>query len=397
MIPFYRPYYDHRELIALLWPGSDREKFEAAVAARAGAKYGIAFAYARAGLVAAFGTLGITDAEIILPAYTCLVMAHTVLASGNRPVFVDIDLADYNMNIDALQQALTPHTQAVIATHMYGYPTDVDAIRASIGDERILIVEDCALGLHLLTTDSKGLRGDLGMFSFGPGKPLSSCGGGMLVTNSADLYEKIRMYRDELMDERRLNARLKYWIRLLASQVIFRKPFYDLLYRPKSSKEILYKFNIPPDYMPPDTAMTLPAYQARVGMAQLQKTDLVVLKRRTLAKIYNSELENCSGIHSAPFVNKATFSYYTLRVPKRDEHKFEAYMISRGVAIDRSYNYALPHLKPYSRFAHGTYPAAKQAAEEVANLPCYPHLQETQAKHVAACVRDYVNKVQKPS
>ena len=172
MIPFYRPYYNHQELLAALRPGPARREFESAMATRAGARYGLAFAYGHVGLVAAFKALGLTQAEVILPAYTCVVMARAVVASGNRPMFVDIDLADYNMDISALKRALTPRTRAVVATHMYGYPTDVDAIRAAVGDERVLIIEDSALSLHTLSSESGGLRGDLGLFSFGIGKPL---------------------------------------------------------------------------------------------------------------------------------------------------------------------------------------------------------------------------------
>jgi dTDP-4-amino-4,6-dideoxygalactose transaminase len=138
----------------------------------------------------------LTQAEVILPAYTCAVMARAVVASGNRPTFVDVDLADFNMDVSALKHVLSPQTRAIVATHMYGYPTDVDVIRAAVGDGRVLIIEDSALSLHTLSSDSGGLRGDLGLYSFGIGKPMSTCKGGLLVTNSSDLYERIKAYRD---------------------------------------------------------------------------------------------------------------------------------------------------------------------------------------------------------
>lgn len=389
MIPFSRPYYNHQELLALLRPGAGREQFETAVATLAGVKYGLAFTYGRMGLVAAFRALGIHDAEIVLPAYTCLVMAHAVMASGNRPRFVDIDLADYNMDLTALKRALTPQTRAVVATHLYGYPTNVEAIRAAVGDERIIIVEDCALGLHVLTSESAGLHGDLGLFSFGAGKPLSIFEGGILIARSSDLYEKIKTYRDKEMSCFYFRPAVKRWVRLLASQLVFQKPIYDILYRPKSAEELLLKFNLPPDYLPADNKMTLPEYQARVGLVQLGKLKLIIARRRTLAGVYDQTLKDCPGIYLTPHVEGATFAYYTLRVSERDENDFERRMIGRGVAVDRTYNYALPYLKPYRRFAQGEYPQAVQAAREVVNLPCYPHLQKVQAKYVADCVRQY--------
>jgi len=389
MIPFYRPYYNHLELLAALRPGLARRKFESAVAERAGAPYGIAFAYGRVGLVTALKALGIVDAEVILPAYTCLVMAHAVMASGNRPVFVDINLYDYNMDIGSLKRALTSQTRVVVATHMYGYQIDVNAIRAVVGDERILIVEDCALGVHTLASKNNGLRGNLGLFSFGAGKPLSTFEGGVLVTHSADMYEKIKAYRDREMNQFCFKARTKRWVRLLTAYLVFRKPIYNLLYRPKSAENLLLKFKLPSDYMPAGSAMSFPDFQARVGLVQLEKLNTLITKRKALAKLYNSELEDCPGIYLPPLLDNATFAYYTLRVPNRDESNFEQYMIARNIAIDRTYNYALPHLKPYRPFARGEYPGAAQAASQVANLPCYPHLQEAHAKYVAACVRDY--------
>ena len=210
MIPFYRPYYNYLELAAALRPGRARCDLESAVAARAGARYGVAFAYGRVALMAAFKALGLTQAEVILPAYTCMVMGHAVVASGNHPIFVDIDLADYNMDIDALKRALTPRTRAVVATHMYGYPADVDAIRAAVGDERVIIVEDCAQSLHTLSSTGGGLRGDLGLFSFGPGKPISTFEGGILTTNSSDVYEKIKTYRDAEMNHPAFKAQASF-------------------------------------------------------------------------------------------------------------------------------------------------------------------------------------------
>jgi len=194
MIPPYQPNLDWHELLAVLRPGAGRSEFESALAARVGARYGIAFAYGRSGIVAACRALGLTQAEVIIPAFTCHVVAEAVVVSGNRPVFVDIDLADYNMDISAMKDALTSQTRAIIATHMHGYPTDVEAIRATAGDDRILIIEDSAL-LGPLNSRPGGTGlcgGDMAFFSFGHGKHLYTVKGGVIVTNSADLYEKIK-------------------------------------------------------------------------------------------------------------------------------------------------------------------------------------------------------------
>ena len=393
MIPFNRPYYDHLEILAALRPGLGRCDFESALAARARAKYGLTFSYGRAGIIAAFKALGIAEAEVILPAYTCLVMAHAVMASGNRPIFADIDLADYNVTIKNLKQALTPQTRAVVATHMYGYPTDVDAIRAAIGDDPIIIIEDCALAPQVLSSAGNGLRGDLGLFSFGAGKPLSAYGGGALVTHSAEIYEKIKAYRDQKMRRTSCQSKAKQWKKLLTSYVLASKRIYATVYRPKTQAEVNRKFKLPADYMPSDIAMTFPHFQARVGLVQLQKVDHIIAQRRALARLYNRELQDCPGLYPAPIQADATYAYYTIRVPRRDAVDFEGRMIRRGVAVDRSYHYALPYLQAYQPFARGEFPHAAQAAREVINLPCYPHLRDADARYIAESVRDAMHVI----
>ncbi len=387
MIPYYRPYYDCRELAASLRPGSARDEFAAAVAARAGVRYGLAFAYGRAGLVTAFRALRIENKKVILPAYTCLVMAHAVMASNNRLAFVDIDLTDYNMDVSRLRRVISPDIGAVVATHMYGYPADVEAVRTVVGDEA-LIVEDCALGLHVLSAQSAGVRGDLALFSFGAGKPVSVYEGGVLVTDSSDLYERIRSYRDQSTSRIHVRAWINRWARFLASYAMFRKSIYGWIHKPKSDEAIRLKFDLPSDYLPWDAAATLPNFQARIGVVQLHKLDTILERRRVLAKLYDRELRDCSLVARPPLMDGAAYSHYTVRIQRRDESQFERLMFDRGVAVDRAYDYALPYLEPYRSFATGEYPQARQAAYEAVNLPCYPHLREVDAQYVAACVRE---------
>jgi hypothetical protein len=92
----------------------------------------------RLGLLAVLNGLELEQAKVILPAYTCFEIASAVVASANH--------ADNDMDVHLLKQALTPQARAVVATYMYGYPTDVNAIRATVGDGRDIIVEDAAMG-----------------------------------------------------------------------------------------------------------------------------------------------------------------------------------------------------------------------------------------------------------
>jgi perosamine synthetase len=400
MIPFYRPYFDHSEILATLRPaGMGRREFESALANRVGAHYGIAFAYGRSGVIASLKALELSQSEVIMPAYTCIVMARAVVASGNKPVFVDIDLADYNMDIAAVKKALTPRTRAIIATHLYGYPTDVDSIRAVAGDERIIIIEDIAQGMLTSLTGTAGLRGDIGLCSFGPNKQLFTGQGGGIVTNSSDLYQRIKTYRDREMDWPSVTTWVKRWARLVASYLVFHEPTYGLLQRVGfigGSSHLEESSDLSPATLPTDYATAYMDFQGRVGLAQLDKLDTIVSKRRALAELYDRELCNVPGLCPAPIITGATYAYYTLRINRRDEINFPLRMLTQGVAVDQVYDYALPLLKPYRPYARGDYPRAEQAAHEVVNLPIYPGLSVAGARYVAESTRRALQESSKP-
>ncbi len=394
MIPYYRPYYDWAEVLAVLQFGTGRTAFESALAARVGARYGIAFAYGRSGVIAVLKSLELNQAEVILPAYTCEAMAKAVVACGNRPSFVDIRLNDYNMDVSQLKPALTPQTRVVVATHLFGYPVDVDAIRDIVSNERITILEDCAQGLLTFSPGTSKLRGDVGLYSFGPHKPLCTVQGGVVVTNSFDLYEKIKSYRDKEMNQFSATLWVKRFAWLLASYVVFRKWTYGLLYwyryRAKSVGGVRPQIDFSPETLPTDLAIAYSDFQARIGLAQLRKLDVILAKRRALADMYDQELRDVPGISSAPIIDGATYTFYTMRVTRRDEINFRKRMAACGVNVDQAYDFALPYLKPYRSFAREAYRCALLASREVVNLPNYPGLSLTDARYVAECVRNCV-------
>jgi perosamine synthetase len=396
MIPVFRPYLNYSEILEVLRFGEGRSEFESALAARVGARYGIAFAYGRSAIFATLKALDLIQAEVILPAYTCSVVAEAVVLSGNQPVFVDIDLADYNMNIHAVKAALTSQTRAVIATHMYGYPADVDAIRAVIGDTRVIIIEDSAqLGPVASVQGQAALRGDVGVFSFGVGKHLYTVRGGVVVTNSPELFEKIKIYRDRemsqlspliwgkrwtwlMLDLLRLNE-VRYELRLLAERLGLKQPIGS------SSK-------MPVTETPSDYAAAYTNFQARLGLAQLREFDLVVAKRRALAKFYDSELQHMPGFTPAPIMTDATYALYTPRLERRDETGLQQQMRARRILIGLNYSYVLPLQKPYRSYARGEYPCAEQAAREIVNLPSYVGLSMKEARYVVECIRCFMRK-----
>lgn len=398
MIPFYRPSYNGAELLALFRPTINRDSFEAAVAAKTGAQYSLAFGYGRAALLAVFKALGLAGVEVIVPAYLCQAVAQVIVAAGNSLRFVDIDLDTYNMDLKGLKQALTSQTRVIMAVHMYGYPIDIPAMRATVGDERIMILEDSAPAPLRFTPQSSNLT----LFSLGMAKPLTTLDGGVIATNSADLYEKVKAYRDREMNTRPVKSYMNRYFRLAISYLLFGRwtyPLWHPIRRRRLSRvdnQDVQNRDLPPiQQLPADLGVVYSNFQARLGIAQLGKLETILTRRRRLAEIYDQELAGLMRIAPAPIVLGAAYSYYTIRVPRRDESGFWRRMVQRGVATDWNYEYALPELKSYQRFADRSYRCATQAAGEVINLPCFPDLSDDQARWIASCVRESIHEIQK--
>ncbi|MFP5379715.1 MAG: DegT/DnrJ/EryC1/StrS family aminotransferase, partial [Vicinamibacteria bacterium] len=134
MIPRLRPAFGAAELAAALRPGGpdDVEGFEREFAARFGAAEAVAFPYGRSALWAFLQAVGLHDAEVIAPSYTCVVVQHAMVLSGNVPRFVDNTLADYNMDLDQVAAAINERTGAIVATHLFGFPLDLDRFGAIV-------------------------------------------------------------------------------------------------------------------------------------------------------------------------------------------------------------------------------------------------------------------------
>jgi dTDP-4-amino-4,6-dideoxygalactose transaminase len=385
MTPKFRPYLGWQELLAAISFGAGRSQFEAAMAAVAGARYGLAFGYAHSAFYALLKVLNLTQAEIIIPAYTCDLMAAVIVRTDNIPVFVDIDLANFNMDLGALKKAITPQTRAIVATQMFGYPIDVPAIREMVGSEQIMIIEDSALNLPGFTS----LRGDVGLFSFGPGKPIFTVRGGVAVTNRADLYEKLQTYRDNHMNGLPAKEWTKRWARLLVTYFSQNDLTYGLAIQlglvdtnfERSTTSIADSF---------DTAYA--DFQARIGLALLGKREMLLAERQAAVALYNRELNGIPGFTPAPIVEGATYTYYTARIKNRDMLQFSQKMYQRGIQTGRTFDYAVPDFKEYRPYVRSVFHRAEQVGQEIINLPIHIGLSEAKVRFIANNVRQILQE-----
>jgi dTDP-4-amino-4,6-dideoxygalactose transaminase len=158
--------------------------------------------------------------EVIIPALTFIATAEPIAWCGAKPVLVDVDPVTLNIDPRAIEAAITEHTSVIMPVHLYGQPADMASILDIARRYNLRVIEDAAQAHGARFRGRRaGTLGDIGCFSFYPGKNLGAYGdGGAIVTNSVDLAEKVRLLRDHGRTTKYEHAVLGYGYRLDALQ-----------------------------------------------------------------------------------------------------------------------------------------------------------------------------------
>jgi dTDP-4-amino-4,6-dideoxygalactose transaminase len=294
--------------------------------------------------------IGSGDEVITVPS-TFMATAEAITYAGATPVFVDVDDRTYTMDPAQLEQALTPRTKAIVPVHLFGQAADMDPILAFGRQHGLYVVEDAAQAHGTLYKGQKaGSIGDLGCFSFYPGKNLGAFGeAGAVVTNDQRLDEKIRILRDH-------------------GQV-------------RKYHHTMVGWNCRMD-----------GIQAAVLRVKLRHLDHNNQSRRRHAKQYNhslAELEELTTPYEAAY-GQHVYHIYAVRVSGRDEvmRSLEEKGIGCGI------HYPVPvHLqKAYRGLGHapGAFPVSERTSTEFLSLPMFPELTEKQIQLVTDAVKEAI-------
>ena len=289
--------------------------------------------------------------EVITVPSTFMATAEAITQCGARPVFVDIDPNTYTLNPEALKEALTRNTKAIIPVHLFGQPADMDPILKFANQQGLYVIED-ACQAH--GAEYKGKRvgsiGDTGCFSFYPGKNLGAFGeAGAIVTSNTELREKIRILRDH-------------------GQV--RKYFHSVI-----------GWNCRMD-----------GIQAAVLRVKLQQLEAANRRRREHADHYDAGLHGLDGIITPVRTSWGHHVYhvYAIRVINRDE----AVKSLADQGIGTGIHYPVPvHLQGAYQglgYHRGAFPIAEHCATEFLSLPMYPELTHSQVEQVIEGVKEAV-------
>ena len=201
IFPVSKPYITKKDIFAVNktlksgWissSGTETKKFESEFSKFVDRKYSITVANGTAALEIAVKALGIKkDDEVLIPNFTIISNALAVIRQQAKPVLIDCDIENWNVKIEDIEKKITKKTKAIIVTHIYSFPNDMDKILKICKKHNILIIEDAAEVLGLSYKNKKcGSFGDLSTFSFYANKQVTTGEGGMISVNSKKLYKK---------------------------------------------------------------------------------------------------------------------------------------------------------------------------------------------------------------
>jgi dTDP-4-amino-4,6-dideoxygalactose transaminase len=335
--------------------GENVKKFEMNFAEYCGTKYCVGVGSGTDALYFALLTCGVSAGdEVILPVNTFIATAEAVSYCNAKPVFIDIDEKTYNIDVNMIEEKISSRTKAIIPVHLYGQPANMDAILKIARKYNLKVIEDAcqAHGAEILLENNRweraGSIGDVGCFSFYPGKNLGSYGdGGAVVTNDPEIAHRIQLLRNHGSDTRYVHEIVGYCNRL------------DSL-------------------------------QAAVLNVKLKKLESWNQKRRENASLYKTLLEGFNI--TLPYTDaniKPVYHLYVVRV--KDREGLQEYLNAQG--IDTGIHYPVPlHLQmAYKQLGYnkGACPIAEKTSNEILSLPMYPELSSSQIQYTANKIKEF--------
>lgn len=323
------------------------EAFEHAWAAYCGRRHAVGVGNGTDALRLALQALGIgLGDEVIVPANTFVATAAAVVAAGAIPRFVDVDPDTLLLSVDLVEAALTPRTAAVIAVDLFGQPADVDALRPVAERAKLAVIEDAAQAHGATWRGRKaGSLGDVGCFSFYPGKNLGAFGdGGAVVTDDPAVAARVRSLGNH---GRSPTSRHVHWTIGANSR--------------------------------------LDAVQAAVLLAKLPRLDAWNEARRRIADSYRAGLVN-TPVCPVRCADGACSVFHLFVVRTQDRDGLQAALADDGIATGIHYPIPCHQQAGFASFRNGTLPVAEQAAQEILSLPMFPHLTAEQVAAVCAAV-----------
>ena len=328
------------------------KRFEEEFSYYIGREYGIAVSNGSAALDIAIKAIGVNKGdEIIMPSFTIISPAFSIIRQGGIPILVDSNPITWSMDVTKIEEKITPKTKAILVVHIYGFPADMDPVIELAKKYNLKIIEDAA-EMHGQTYKGKkcGSFGDISIFSFYPNKHITTGEGGMVVTDNNTIAKKCKELR-------------------------------NLCFVPK--KRFVHE-DIGWNYR-------MTNLQAALGVAQLEQIDTFIKRKREIGALYHDLLQNIPGITLMPkSTNCAENIYWVVGLILNEKSQLNVEGVINKLKEKkigtRPFFYPM-HLQPIFQkmglFKNEKYPVAENLAENGFYIPCGLGISNEEIKFVA--------------
>lgn len=329
-----------QECIDTQWISSEGpfvKRFEKDFAAYCDRKYGIAVANGSAALDVAVRALDLPKgSEVIMPTFTIISPAASLVTCGLKPVLVDSKMDTWNIDVDQIESKITPKTKAILVVHIYGLPVEMDKIVELANKYNLKIIEDAA-EMHGQTYKGQkcGSFGDISIFSFYPNKHITTGEGGMIVTNDDKLLERCQSLR---------NLCFKKGQRYVHEEIGWNYRMTNL--------------------------------QAALGVAQLEKIDKHIVKKREIGTLYNQLLEPIANDILLPLKKTAyaenIYWVYGILADSQEQRDYLIGKLGEAKIGTRTFFWCMheqPVFKKMGMFNNENYPNAEKLARQGFYIP----------------------------
>ena len=367
-IPLFKMYWNQDDLTSVTntlssgmnWAvGPEVTQFEQELSDYIGTKHCLTFNSGTSALHAALLAHGIgKEDEVIVPSFTFIATANAPLFVGARPVFADIEEQTLGLNPDDVLEKINPNTKAIIPVHYGGCPCKIKELREIADDHSLILIEDAAEAFGASINNEKvGTFGDSAMLSFCQNKIITTGEGGAIVTDSRDLYEKMKLIRS--------HGRLETADYFTTCNTM--------------------------DYVTLGYNFRLSNIAASLGRAQLRKVDDIIRMRKDIANRYldlcKSNKGNITPL-SPPDEYDNVYQLFSVRVPNRDG--LMKYLTEKGI-MSKIY-FAPVHQTHYYLKVLGytnSLPVTEKISRDIISLPIYPGMSMNSLNYVVNTLIDF--------
>lgn len=352
--------------------GPKINEFEEKFSKYVGSKYAIAVSSGTAALHCACLAAGLQENdEVITTSLSFIATSNVILYCKAKPIFVDIDENTLNIDVNKIEEKITSKTKAIIPVHFAGMPCEMGKIKKIANKYNLIIIEDAAHALGAKYKDNNiGQIGDMTTFSFHPVKHITTGEGGMITTNSKELYDKLLIIRNhgitrnKAVFQNELSSEEGNW-------------YYE---------QICLGFNY-----------RLTDFQSALGIVQLDKMPKNLKRRNEIANIYEEKLKNVKEI-KIPYISDnigSSWHLYIIRVLDKNIDRKVMFNKLRERNIGVNVHYLPIHCHPYYRklgYIKGICPISEKIYEEIITLPIHPKMSDEDVIYITETIKEIIKE-----